>query len=63
MEYLIKNTTKEQRKNIAKKAFAISVASNEIPSKETIELSKKYIDGEIELEELKKKVIERYKRI
>lgn len=63
MEYLVKNTTREQRKNIVKKAFAISVASNEIPSKEIIELSKKYIEGEIELEELQKKVIERYKKI
>ena len=63
MEYLIKNTTKEERKKIAKNALAISVGSNEMPSKETIEIVKEYVDGKMELEEVKKKVIERYKKI
>lgn len=63
MEYLIKNTTKEERKKIAKNALAISVGSNEMPSKETIELVKEYVDGKMELEEVQKKVIERYKKI
>lgn len=63
MSYLIKDTTKEERKTIAKKALAISVSSNEMPSKETIELVKEYIDGKTELEEVQRKVIERYKKI
>ena len=63
MEYLIKNTTKEERKKIAKNALAISVGSNEMPSKETIELVKEYVEGNIELKEVQKKIIERYKRI
>lgn len=63
MEYLIKNTTKEERKKIAKNALAISVGSNEMPSKETIELVKEYIEGNIELKEVQKRTIERYKRI
>ena len=42
MEYLIKDTTKEERKKIAKNALAISVGSNEMPSKEVIELVKEY---------------------
>ena len=63
MEYLIKNTTKEERKKIAKNALAISVGSNEMPSKETIEIVKEYVDGKMELEEVQKKVIERYKKI
>ena len=63
MEYLIKNTTKEERKKIAKNALAISVGSNEMPSKETIEIVKEYVDGNMEIEEVQKKVIERYKKI
>jgi len=63
MSYLIKDTTKEERKKIAKKALAISVGSNEMPSKETIELFKEYIEGNMELEEVQKKIIERYKKI
>lgn len=62
MSYLIKDTTKEERKNIAKNAFGISIASDNAPSKETIELVKQYINGSLELEDVKKKVIERYKR-
>ena len=63
MEYLVKNTTREERKKIAKKALAISVGSNEMPSEETIEIVKEYVDGKIELKEAQKKVIERYKKI
>ena len=63
MEYLIKNTTKEERKKIAKNALAISVGSNEMPSKEVIELVKEYVDGKMELEEVQKNIIERYKKI
>lgn len=63
MEYSIKKTTREERKNIAKKALGISVASNEMPSKETIEIVKQYVDGKIEIEEVQKKVIERYKKV
>ena len=63
MNYLIKDTTKEERKKIAKKALAISIGSNAMPSNETIQLVKKYVDGKIELEEVQKKVIERHKKI
>ena len=63
MSYLIKDTTREERKKIAKNALAISIGSNEMPSKETIELVKEYVDGKTELEEVQKKVIERYKKI
>ena len=62
MNYLIKDTTKEERKNIAKKAFVISIAANERPSNEVVEMVKKYINGEIELEEVQKQVIEKYKK-
>ena len=49
-------------KKIAKNAFGISIASNEMPSKEVIELTKKYINGEMELEVIQKKVIEMYRK-
>lgn len=62
MKYLIKDTTKEERKQIAKRALGISVASNEMPSQDVIELVKQYIEGKMELEEIQKKVIERYKK-
>lgn len=63
MSYLIKDTTREERKKIAKNALAISIGSNEMPSDETIQIVKEYVDGKIELEEVQKKVIERYKKI
>ena len=62
MSFLIKDTTKEERKKIVKNAFGITIASNEMPSKEVIELTKKYINGEMELEEIQKKVIEMYRK-
>ena len=62
MEYLIKNTTKEQRKKIAKDAFGISIGSGEHPTSETIELVKEYIEGKKELEEIKNIIIGRYKK-
>ena len=51
MSFLIKDTTKEERKKIVKNAFG-----------EVIELTKKYIDGEMELEDVQKKVIEMYRK-
>lgn len=62
MSYLIKDTSKEERKKIAKNAFGISIASNEMPSKEVIDLVKQYIDGKMELEDVQKKVIEKYRK-
>ena len=62
MSYLIKDTTKEERKKIAKSALAISIGSNEMPTEETINLVKQYVDGKMELEEVQKKVIERYRK-
>lgn len=63
MKYLIKDTTREERKKIAKNALAISVGSNEVPSKEAIEIVKEYVNGETELKDVQKKIVERYKKI
>ncbi len=62
MSYLIKDTSREERKKIAKNAFGISIASNEMPSNEVIKLVKQYIDGNMELEDVQKKVIEKYRK-
>ena len=62
MSFLIKDTTKEERKKIVKNAFGLTISSNEMPSKEVIVLTKKYINGEMELEEIQKKVIEMYRK-
>ena len=34
-----------------------------MPSEETIEIVKQYVDGKMELKEVQKKIIERYKKI
>lgn len=62
MSYLIKDTTKEERMKMAKNAFGISIASNERPSNETVKLVKEYINGNIELEEVQKQIINKYKK-
>lgn len=59
-KYLISETTKEERKDIVKKALGISLLGADIPSDDVLELAKQYIDGKIEIEEIQKKVIEKY---
>lgn len=60
MSYLIKDTTKEERKLIVNKALSISLSGANMPSKEVLELAKEYIDGKKELLEIQKKVLEKY---
>lgn len=60
---LIKNTTKEERKKIISGALAISTLDCDSPCKEDMKLFKKYINGELELNEIKEKLIEKYKEI
>lgn len=62
MDYSIKNTTKEQRKDFVKNALGISISGTDVPTDETIKLAKEYIDGKIELKELQAKVIGMYKK-
>ena len=59
-KYLISETTKEERKDIVKKALGISLLGADIPSDDVLELAKQYIDVKIEIEEIQKKVIEKY---
>lgn len=62
MSYLIKDTSRNQRKELVKKAYAISVASNETPTDETLELLKEYVDGKTELDDIKQKIINKYRK-
>ena len=57
---LIKDTTKEERKKILNGALAISIIDCKKPLKEDMIFFQKYIDGEIEIAEVKKKLIKKY---
>lgn len=61
MDYLIKNTTREQRINLVKNSLGIVLADGKMPDKETKELLLQYVNGKKELSEIKKELIERYK--
>lgn len=62
MSYLINDTTREKRKELVKKAYAISLASGEEPTEETLELLKEYVDGKTELKDIQEKVINKYRK-
>lgn len=59
-KYLILETTREERKDIVKKALGISLLGADMPSDDVLELAKQYIDGKIEIEEIQKKVLQKY---
>ena len=63
MEYSIKNTTREERQALVKKALGISISGAEPPTNETMKIVREYIDGKKELEDVQKEIIERYKKI
>ena len=62
MDYSIKNTTREQRAELVKKALAISLSGADMPTDETIKLTKQYINGENELEDLQRQVVSKYRK-
>ena len=57
--YLIKYTTKEERAELVKKALFITSAGDALPSDDAIKIVKQYIEGEKELEDVQKEIIER----
>lgn len=59
-KYLISKTTREERKDIVKNALGISLLGADKPSNYVLNLVKQYIDGKIEIEEIQKKVLEKY---
>lgn len=62
MDLSIKNTTREQRKEIVKNALAISISGADFPTDATLNIVKEYVDGKTELEEVQKKIINLYKK-
>lgn len=60
--HLIKDTTKEDREELVKNALAILLLDASEPTQETMELVKSYINGEMELEEIKNSIIKRYQK-
>lgn len=62
MKYLIKDTTKEQRKKLSENAIGISLLGADAPTEETQKLLNLYIEGTMELDEVKKKVLDRYQK-
>ena len=61
MKYLISETTKEERMELVYKALGISMSDADKPSDEVLELEKEYIEGNMELDEIQKKVIDMHK--
>ncbi len=62
-KYKISETSKEERKKIVKKALGISLTGTKMPSDFALNLAKEYIDGKIEIEEIQKKILDKYKRL
>ncbi len=62
MDYSIKNSTVEQRKELVKKALGISMSGADVPTDDTLKLARQYIEGKIELKELQEKVINKYNK-
>ena len=60
MNTLIKDTTKEERILIARKALAISLTGAQEPSKKTLELIQQYIDGQKELIDIQQEIVKEY---
>ena len=61
-KYSIANTTKEQREKFVANAEAINSLGAEPLTKENRDLLQTYIDGENELNDLRKMIIDKYKR-
>lgn len=60
--YLIKNSTKEERQKRVDGAIVVGMLDGKEPSVEAKELFQKYVDGEMEVEEVQRKIVEKYKK-
>ena len=61
MDLSIKNTTREQRREIVKTALALSITGSDMPTDKALKIMKEYVDGITEIEEVQKKIIAMYK--
>ena len=60
MSYLIKDTTREERLNYVQNAIAIMEASQESVNPKLEEILMQYVEGLIEIKDIKKTLKERY---
>ena len=60
MDYSIKNTTREERIKLVKKAIGISISDCDMPEDEDLRIMKQYIDGKKELKEVQDEIIARH---
>lgn len=60
MDYLIKNTTEEERRNLVYKALGISLSGAEKPSDKALYLANLYIKGQMELKDIQKLIVKEY---
>lgn len=58
--WLIKNSTKEERQKRINGAIAIQSTGGGLPTPKAMELYQKYIDGEMELEEIRQEILKNY---
>jgi hypothetical protein len=61
--WLIKNSTKEERQKRVNGALAIQLTGGGELTSEDMERYQKYVDGEVELEEIKDELIKKYSEI
>lgn len=60
-KYLISETTRVQREKIANDALALSTLDAPEPSKDTLDLVDEYVKGNMEINDVLQKTIERYR--
>ena len=59
-KYLVSETTVEERKEIVKKALGITLLGADMPSDVVLDLAKQYINGQIEIDEIQKRILAKY---
>ena len=62
MNYLIKDTTKEERQKLVYKALGISIAGAYKPSEKALYLANLYIEGKKELSEIQELIVKEYQK-
>lgn len=60
--YLINETTKEEREKLVRNALAVSLIDADSPTMETMKFFQLYIDGKMEIDEIQREIIDRYKK-
>jgi len=60
MSVLIKDTTREERENIIKNALSLSSVDAAPPTEQSMALYNEYIEGNMELSDVKAKIISMY---